>query len=343
MAEPFHDPPMLEKGRFVWPPGPAPTGSPPAGPQTLPSALGADAFAAPQSRAALQATLASALRRPTHRALRVLDDCEDHWLDLTHPSLRRRGLELEWFPDLPGDYCPRCGVTAGPRGGDLLGCPSCTGSRPAFERIVRLGSFEGLLRDWVHELKFNASRTLGIRLGRLLGDAIAHQLEAAGIDRSRVIVVPMPTTFRRRMSRGIDHALVLARAVQSRTGGRLARPVLKRHRPSQLEVNPSERQRNMARAFRPRVLSPGPDLAGKVVILIDDVTTTGATLRGACRAIPAAWRARSGAPSSSTARPRVWAGVLGVTPGAPGPRDPGPGRGEGTAAGTENPDSQSES
>jgi predicted amidophosphoribosyltransferase len=314
----------LESGGFLWPPAPLPD---PSATTILPTP--------PPPAGPLRAGFAAALaRRRTTRA-RLLDACEDHWLDLTTPSLARRAAEAGWFPDLPGDYCPRCGVSAERNPIDALGCDACTSRRLPYEKLIRLGSFRGLLRDAVHELKFEQQRATGRRLGRLLGLAIMHELTRAGISAERVVLIPVPTTFRRRMHRGIDHTLILARSVQQITGGVIARPIRKRHRPSQVEVNPSQREANMARAFRP---GPSPltaplwgnrsmaSLSGKVLIVLDDVTTTGATLRGACRAVLAGWRqtCRTAAGSGGGGhpgviqQPRVWAAVLGVSPGADG-------------------------
>lgn len=327
----------LESSGFLWPPSPLPRPDNPTPSARLPSVAKADP---------LRAGFAAALTRPLTTSTRVLDACEDRWLDLCTPSLARRVAATGWSPDLPGDYCPRCGISAGPMPVDALGCSRCASRRLPYERIIRLGPFEGLLRDTVHEVKFEQQRVTGRRLGQLLGLAIRHELEHAGITSDRVVLIPLPTTFRRRMHRGIDHTLLLARSVHQVTGGVIARPIHKRHRPSQVEVNPSDREANMARAFRPgrlpvRLFSRAwvpLDLSGKVAIVLDDVTTTGATLRGACRATLAAWREASrgegfagpGARTSPRDRPRIWAAVLGVTPAADGdqggpPReDPGP-------------------
>lgn len=330
-----------ESGGFVWPPiAPQPTPSRPT-PQ-LPTT---------ETNDQLAIAFLAALARPRTRLTRVIDACEDDWLDLTHPTLQRRAEEEAWFPDLPGAYCPRCGRTPDARGADALGCDACRQTRPPFERIIRLASYEGLLRDLVHELKFDARRQLGSILGRLLGLAIRHELALAAVNPREAVLVPMPTTFRRRMGRGIDHALVLARAVQQQTGGVIRRPISKRHRPSQLEVNPSERAANMARAFRPAWMLLTPLPRNAVVIVIDDVTTTGATIRGACRAVRTAWRRgalpgpkdrkhpvwspgspilghRGGGGEGEPARLRVWAAVLGVTPLEPVPDGAGVGREE---------------
>ncbi len=308
-----------ESSGFVWPPK-APTATP--SDDARPAADESDSgsgLPTTDDRGVLQNRFGSLLRTRESVAARVLEACELEFLDLTIAPLPRRARDHGWQPDLPGDYCPRCGRSARRGQVDALGCPACTSRRLPFEKLIRLGSYEDLLRDMVHEVKFDKRRTLGAQLGKLLGVAVQQELERARVSPDSVVIVPMPTTFLRRTWRGIDHALVLARAVRAVTGGRICRPISKRHRPSQLEVNPSEREANMARAFRPgRVMPWGmPALAGKVVIVVDDVTTTGATLRGACRAVHSAWRrSLEGQRPTGVDRPRIWAAVLGVTPSA---------------------------
>ncbi|MEM1424671.1 MAG: hypothetical protein AAGH64_11800, partial [Planctomycetota bacterium] len=60
---------------------------------------------------------------------------------------------------------------------------------------MRLGSYEGALIDWIHEVKFERGWRLGEDLGAMLGERLVEQGFAG-------VVVPMPTTWRRRMARG---------------------------------------------------------------------------------------------------------------------------------------------
>ncbi|UYV11616.1 MAG: hypothetical protein NCW75_09935 [Phycisphaera sp.] len=192
------------------------------------------------------------------------------------------------------DYCPRCGRGVGP--GEFVDgrCSSCRESRVAWGGCVRLGSYDFALREAVHDFKFNRWHAVGEHLGRALGAAVAERLrlvarhagepEAQVLGRS--IVVPVPMSFWRRASRGIDHATCLGKAVAEGSGLSCRRTLVRQHRPAQTGLSAAARRKNLKHAMQPRV---GPEaLAGvRVVVLVDDVMTTGATLTEACRAVRA--------------------------------------------------------
>ncbi len=126
-------------------------------------------------------------------------------------------------------------------------------------------------------------RFLALDLGRQLGHAIRERMNAAGVEDATVVVCPVPTTWRRRMGRGIDHAGIIAAGVRDAIGNTtLVRLIRRAHRPSQRDVPPSLRAMNVAGAFKPyRGLPAGTTL----VVVVDDVRTSGATLSAACRTI----------------------------------------------------------
>jgi predicted amidophosphoribosyltransferase len=170
-----------------------------------------------------------------------------------------------------------------------------------------VGEYRGLLRDVVHEVKFTAWRRLGTDAGRMLGVQLVALLE--GVARDKLVLIPVPSTLRRRMARGIDHSLVLARGVREVTGGRIVRALARSHRPSQVGLPVTQRRRNVAGTMRVR---GGADLGGCTVVVIDDVRTTGATMMEACKALTRGSGERGNRPV------QVWAAVLGVAVERPG-------------------------
>lgn len=304
------------KQRFVWPPRPVEVMTQEAPLSAAPPERAGQLPGAAVDETAPESTLSGAARG--------LYEIESVWLGLVSPPWATRAALAGWQPDRPGSACPRCGTSVGPHellSSDRLGthCPACATSRLPWSRFIRLAEYEGALREAIHELKFSAFREVGHELGLLLGRRIAAELDRRGVPRELVAIVPMPTTFRRRLFRGIDHTGAIARAVREVTGGRLVRALSRLHRPSQVEVAPSERKSNVAGVFR---RERGVDLRGMVAVVVDDVATTGATMTAACRELGAGERKNSAKAGERVQKggeigglPReVWAAVLGVTP-----------------------------
>lgn len=305
--------------RFVWPPRapievPAPSQSrtiesePPAA-QSAPQPAPSPALDKPSRSRPTKA-------KPEPRPRSWLAQIEHTWLDTIAPPLYERMRIEGWVPDAASDYCHTCGesiaaIDAAPKPADVR-CPACRNARLPWERVVRLGEYEYPLKQWIHEVKFTRWRRLGRDLGRLLGDAAAADLaavrsrDAGALPPGPPLIVPAPMPWVRRMIRGVDHTRIIAEGVADRLGGRVVQPLVRENRPSQLEVAPSRRAANIAGAIHPKAIWRRPDLSGRLVIVVDDVTTSGATLKAVCRAI--------GNCGLFGERPRIWAAVLARTP-----------------------------
>ncbi len=232
------------------------------------------------------------------RVLRWIREIEESWLKPTRLPLARRMQAADWSPDVPAAYCDVCGRDVGMYEAGEMGCSGCRQRRLPWSRLVRLGRYEDPLDRWVQEVKFERGWRLGEALGRLLGE---EALRAGFGDVGEALIVPMPMTRRRRLARGIDHASAIARGVAWATHARVASALARRHAPTQRAVAPSARASNVAGVFRLRA-GAARRVRGRAMLLVDDVTTTGATLRGAARTLR-----RAGAGT-------IWVGVIAATP-----------------------------
>lgn len=238
--------------------------------------------------------------------LSAWEQFERVWLGVTRPPLRLRAWEAGWTPEPANAACPRCAASVGEFEADDAGCPACRGKRLPWSRAVRLGEYTGLLRDVVHDVKFTAWRSLGREAGRWLGAVLASELDEANIPRSQVRLAPVPTTLRRLWTRGIDHTLAITRGVRDVVQAPITPMLRREHREPQVSLSLTQRKKNLRGSMRARPRWRD----GEVIVVIDDVRTTGATLAEATGAIHRA------AKETGRDLPRVWVATLAVTPDA---------------------------
>jgi len=146
------------------------------------------------------------------------------------------------------------------------------GGSEAFDRTAALWVFdaEGTLQRLQHALKYGNRPTLGVRLGRLVGETWPDESPRPDV------ILPVPLHRRRHLERGYNQSERLATGIGDvlecpvRTD-LLARPRATR---SQTALSQPERWKNVAEAFD---LTHPDAVAGQRVLLVDDVLTTGAT------------------------------------------------------------------
>lgn len=187
----------------------------------------------------------------------------------------RHGLCNECFRAVahdPHDACLRCAATVGPHTDTTDGCLVCRSWSPRFDAAVRLGVYEGRLRDAVLRMKSAAGEGLAETMGRAFWEVARPRLRDLAIG----VVVPVPLHWRRRWSRGHNQAEEVARQLAAGLGVRCAPRALRRvrHTPQQAQPSASARRENVKGAFR--AISPA-SVAGQTVLLVDDVMTTGST------------------------------------------------------------------
>lgn len=145
------------------------------------------------------------------------------------------------------------------------------------EGIRALGYFEGPLRRVVHGFKYNRRAELADPLAALLARSLDN--DPLAVD----LLVSVPLHPDRRRARGYNQAALLAAELARRARIPLAEEALVRLRATrpQLGLSAAQRRENVRGAFQAR----SELVRGKTILLIDDVTTTGATLEACAQAL----------------------------------------------------------
>ena len=230
----------------------------------------------------------------------VLCDCD---APERSPLCGRCLLDLN---ELTGEAAfPCCGKpAASPEDGRPLRedapCPWCGGlGNGRIKRTARLGRFDAGLRGLVHQAKY-AGRW---ELADWLGDALARSASAGRVMGAADVVVPVPLHPSRQAARGYNQSDRLARRLGLRFDKPVAQPAVRvRHTRVQASLRSVvARQANVRDAF---VLLDPAAVAGRHVVLVDDVTTSGSTLRSLANVLHAAGPASLSACVVAVADPR---------------------------------------
>jgi len=155
-------------------------------------------------------------------------------------------------------------------------CTVCRESLVNFDTVYSFGSYEGPLRKLIHLFKYGKVETLAGPLSRLL-------IRSLPLDQRFDVIVAMPMHWRKQWERGFNQAELLAKPVAKRHGVKLATN-LRRKRQTKAQAGLTEAQRlaNVKDSF---LIRRSEEINGKRVLLVDDVFTTGATLRAAAAAL----------------------------------------------------------
>jgi ComF family protein len=195
---------------------------------------------------------------------RPVDEDEDRYL--CRDCIRR----IDFVHD---PCCPRCGLELGPHEKDTRRCSECRNTPMRFDRAVAAAHHDGAARRLVLGLKFGGQTHNVIPLGKLL-DARLNDTGVAGLVQQ---IVPVPLHRTRLRQRGFNQSRLIAEDL----GRRMGLPVIARRLrrtldtpPQTLAVTAADRRSNVKGAFEVARRHP---FAGKTVLLVDDVLTTGAT------------------------------------------------------------------
>jgi ComF family protein len=182
-----------------------------------------------------------------------------------------------------GPVCARCGRVV-QDAGEAHDCARCLADPPPFTRHRSCGLYGGTLKDVILLFKYRRYAPLGRPLARFMDVSLGSD---RGVWEGAEALVPVPLHPSRRRDRGFNQARILARDLGRRRGLRLLEGALikVRNAPPQAGLRAADRERNVVRAYAVR----RPDrVRGRTLVLVDDVTTTGATLRECARVLKAA-------------------------------------------------------
>ncbi len=132
---------------------------------------------------------------------------------------------------------------------------------------------DGLTQNLIHALKYQGNT----EVAKLLGKLMAQHLQDSNWPLQNVVLVPVPLTAKRLQQRGYNQSLLLAEAIGQELEIPVSDEIIFRTRDTETQTKKSrlERLKNMDGAFE---IKNQQNFENKLVIIIDDVVTSGATL-----------------------------------------------------------------
>ncbi|WP_372846135.1 ComF family protein [Pontiella sp.] len=178
---------------------------------------------------------------------------------------------------------PFCGLCGDPVAGAVdhgFICFSCSAKKPAFDGARSAARYEGVVGEALRQLKYEKAIWLAPDLAEILRHCLMAEYPGQTFD----LIVPVPLYHVRRRARGYNQSAVLAQELAKRIGCQTIPSMLRRIRPTATQTNLTAPMRlsNVHNAFQSR---REKWLAGRRVLLVDDVMTTGATVNACAKAL----------------------------------------------------------
>jgi len=188
--------------------------------------------------------------------------------------------QIQW---VASPLCICCGMAFADRDGADRLCGDCQADPPPFAKARAAALYDGVVAQAITGFKFSRQLAFLPVMQHWLQRPLCLELAAAA-----ELLAPVPLHPKRIKQRGFNQSLLLAKAFP---GAPLAREavVRTRHTPPQVGLNPKQRRDNVKGAFA----VPAPALVkGKTVLLVDDLLTTGATVKECARVLRRAGASR---------------------------------------------------
>jgi ComF family protein len=177
-------------------------------------------------------------------------------------------------------YCARLGIPFAYDSGPGLLSMEAIANPPAYDRARAAVRYDDVARALVHKLKYSDRLDLAPLMGRWMARAGRELLSDADA------LVPVPLHWRRQWARRFNQSGALAGAISAEYGIPVAHGGLKRVRatPQQVGRSRTDRADNVQGAFEVPAESRA-EVAGRRLVLVDDVLTSGATVDACARAL----------------------------------------------------------
>ena len=169
--------------------------------------------------------------------------------------------------------CTVCGSPfAAPEAGEHP-CGTCLTKRRYFTTARALGSYQGVLQEAIHRWKYEERMSITRLFGQWMTDGLQRYWGVSSFD----LLIPVPLHAGRLRERGFNQSLLLATEISHKTGIPCEKRLLQKIKPTvpQIHLSGGEREKEIKEAFR---VVHDDRIQKKVILLIDDVFTTGATV-----------------------------------------------------------------
>lgn len=180
------------------------------------------------------------------------------------------------------NYCSCCGLLVFTQTDSVL-CANCRTKKPSFRQARAVGVYEGILRQAIHIFKYEGKTSLGRQLAQLMVDYFPDYWQSWEYD----FILPVPIHPHRLREREFNQSFVLAHHLGKNFGTPIMSGNLQRAKFNQPQAGLKQKERlaNIKGCF---ALENPELIQGKKLLLVDDVYTTGATVRECARVLSSA-------------------------------------------------------
>lgn len=174
---------------------------------------------------------------------------------------------------LTGSLCLLCGITFPDSPSENHLCGNCLGKKPYFSFARAVAGYETIILNAIHQFKYGRDLSIGFRLASFMAAFPFPDLDPNDYS----LIIPVPLHIKKLRKRGFNQSLILADSLGKKWQIPVKFSLLKRCKftLTQTGLDRKDRERNIKGAFE---VTDRTKIAGRNIILVDDVYTTGATL-----------------------------------------------------------------